>query len=104
MSAQHKPGPKNEGSPRPFVIAPLCPFRTADRIKQFRGMVGDYQSHSGALWHGPAGCYENHSNNIGEAFWRGFHGKRYIWDKAAPLWVAYRSGAAIAKATGSHTP
>ncbi|KVP96638.1 hypothetical protein WJ96_05280 [Burkholderia ubonensis] len=45
---------------------------------------------------------ENRLNNIGEAFWRGFHGERFIWDTAAPLYVAYKAGEALAKCSQSN--
>lgn len=92
MSAQHTPGP---------LGAVRNPFKQPDRRKQFAGMVSDYTSRSPALFH-KSGT-ENRLNNIGEAFWRGWHGERFIWDTQAPLHVAYRAGAAIAKATGSTT-
>lgn len=101
MSAPHTPGRKQESGPRSYVKAAVCPFKDDARIQQFMGMVRDYRDHRSVLWNGPGGCYENRSNNIGEAFWRGWYGERFIWDKAAPLYVAYKAGAAIAKATGA---
>ncbi len=70
-----------------------CTFRTPERRKQFAEMISDYRLRNSALFHFPAG--ENRSNNIGEAFWRGYHGERFVWDREAPLYVAYRAGAAI---------
>ena len=75
-----------------------CPFANPQRRKQFDGMLKDYRLRSSALFHGNG--RENRSNNIGEAFWRGWHGERFIWDKEAPLYVAYRAGSAIANALG----
>jgi hypothetical protein len=70
-----------------------CPFRTPERRKQFEGMVKDYRLRNRTLFRFPAG--ENRSNNIGEAFWRGFHAESFIWDREAPLFVAYRAGEVI---------
>lgn len=73
------------------------PFKVTERRKQFEGMMADYVAGKKHLYH--ADGRENRSNNIGEAFWRGFHGERFIWDTAAPIYVAYTAGKAIAVAT-----
>lgn len=88
----HKPGPY-------ALRAVRCPFARADRRKQFDGMVTDYRLRNRALFRFPNS--ENRQNNIGEAFWRGWHGEPFIWDKDSPLYVAFKAGALIARATGS---
>ncbi len=90
--AKHVPGPKQLHQVR-------CPFARVDRLKQFEGMVADYRMRNRALFHFPD--RENRQNNIGEAFWRCWHGERFIWDKNSPLYFAFKAGAAIAKTTGS---
>lgn len=77
---------------------PGCPFRSAERAKQFRAALADYANRVPALFRKDGS--ENRSNNFGEAFWRGFNAERFIWSREAPIWVAYRAGAAIAKAEG----
>ncbi len=73
------------------------PFRRADRRQQFEAMLGDYAARAGALFH--ADGRENHSNNIGGAFWRGFHAQMAAWvDVDTPLYVAYMAGRQIAAA------
>ena len=62
-------------------------------------MLEDYRLRNATLFRFPAG--ENRSNNIGEAFWRGWHSERFIWDRESPLWVAFRAGQAIRKAAES---
>ncbi|WP_157657768.1 hypothetical protein [Burkholderia ubonensis] len=74
------------------------PFRTPDRRKQFDAMLSDYTAGKKVLIREDG--RENRLNNIGEAFWRGFHGERFIWDTDAPLYVAYKAGVAIAKVSG----
>lgn len=71
------------------------PFRTPERCKQFDAMLKDYAAGRKHLFR--ADGAENRLNNIGEAFWRGFHGERFIWDTEAPLYVAYKAGVAVAK-------
>lgn len=73
------------------------PFRAPSRRKQFDAMLADYTDGKKALFREDGG--ENRLNNIGEAFWRGFNGERFIWDTEAPLYVAYKAGAAVAKAS-----
>ena len=73
------------------------PFRTPARRKQYEGMVADYVAGRNHLFR-PDGR-ENRRKNIGEAFWRGVHGERFIWDEESPIYVAYKAGAAIAKAS-----
>lgn len=91
-AAKHTPGPLPFGEVK-------CPFKDEARCEQFAGMVADYRARNATLFNRSAST-ENRGNNIGEAFWRGWHGERFIWDKAAPIYVAYMAGAAIAKATG----
>lgn len=31
--------------------------------------------------------------------WRGVHGELFIWDEDSPIYVAYKAGVAIAKAS-----
>lgn len=72
------------------------PFKRADRRKQFDAMVADYKAHNSALFH--KNGLENQSNNIGNAFWRGFHGQMALWiDPQTPLHVAYIAGKNIGK-------
>lgn len=73
------------------------PFKRADRRKQFDAMVRDYEAKNSALFHKHGG--ENQSNNIGNAFWRGYHGQAAHWiDPQVPLHVAYVAGREIGKA------
>lgn len=74
------------------------PFRSPARRKQFEAMLADYTAGKKALFREDG--RENRLNNIGEAFWRGFNGERFIWDTEAPLYVAYKAGVAIAKVSG----
>ena len=72
------------------------PFRRPDRRKQFDGMVADWNAHKGVLFHKDGG--ENQSNNIGNAFWRGYHGQIAAWiDADTPLHVAYVAGREVGK-------
>jgi hypothetical protein len=75
------------------------PFRATARRKQFDAMLQDYVQGKADLFR--ADGQENRRNNVGEAFWRGFNAERYIWDPEAPLYVAYKAGAALAKARQS---
>lgn len=72
-------------------MKPTNPFRTKDRRRQFDGMVSDFEQRKSVLFH--ADGSENQSNNIGNAFWRGYHGQLAAWiDPETPLYVAYAAG------------
>jgi hypothetical protein len=92
VSARATPGPL------PLKREPVCPFRNEARATQFAVMVADYRLRNASLFN-RANDTENRGNNIGEAFWRGWHGEPFIWDRSAPIFVAYKAGASIAKAT-----
>lgn len=79
------------------------PFRREDRRKQFAGMVKDYEARNAVLFHKHGG--DNQSNNIGNAFWRGYHGQLAAWiDPETPLHVAYVAGREVARAAGKNRP
>ncbi len=72
------------------------PFRNPQRRQQFEAMLSDHAARHGCLFH-PDGR-ENHSNNIGQAFWRGYHGQLAAWiDRDMPLHVAYAAGEAVGR-------
>lgn len=79
------------------------PFKRADRRAQFDAMVADYQARNATLFRKDG--RENQNNNIGNAFWRGYHGQAAHWiDPQVPLYVAYVAGREIGKAAKVGTP
>lgn len=72
------------------------PFRRPERRQQFEAMVKDYEGRNSALSRQDG--RENQSNNIGNAFWRGYHGQLAAWiDPETPLHVAYVAGREIGR-------
>lgn len=100
QAAIESQGVRVPSAPGPLPFAnPVCPFANPQRRRLFDGMLLDYRHGNKTLFH--SGGRENRSNNIGEAFWRGWNNESYIWDKEAALYVAYKAGVVIAKAVAA---